>query len=172
MVIGIILPLWRAYSPKSAPEFFAHAKSHIFSASPVIPNLKERSNLHIYKRTMKRSSGNYLRVHRKASGFNQDELGAILGCDGGAVSRYELSRSLPSLPLALAFEILFLVPISELFGGLSEAVKYRIEKQLVDLEAELASRSGGGPRAALTAKKLQWLIDHRHLRSGSLPTHA
>lgn len=116
---------------------------------------------------MNRNPGNYLRVHRTESGLNQDELGAILGCDGGAVSRYEWSRSLPSLPLALGLEALFKVPIAELFAGLSEAVRNRIEQQLAQIEAELSSRSVNGPRATITAKKLQWLMERRGIQNAS-----
>jgi DNA-binding XRE family transcriptional regulator len=116
---------------------------------------------------MNRNPGNDLRAHRKESGFNQDELAKLLGCGGGAVSRYEWSRSLPPLTLALAYEILFMAPISELFTGLSDAVRQRIEQQLVELETELDSQSGRGPRAAMIAKKLQWLANRRHILSAS-----
>lgn len=116
---------------------------------------------------MNRNPGNYLRIHRTDSGLNQGELGTVLGCDGGAISRYEWSRSLPSLPVALGLEVLFNVPIAELFTGLSEAVRNRIEQQLAELEVELGTRSGKGPRAMITAKKLQWLMERRRARNAS-----
>src|ERR1035437_4471242 len=115
---------------KTMPEFVVPARLPIYPDTQPVSILKEKVELNINQREMNRNPGNYLRVHRRESGFNQEELGAILGCDGGAVSRFEWSHSLPSLPKALALEILFMVPISELFNGLSEAVRHRIEHQI------------------------------------------
>ena len=109
--------------------------------------------------------GNYLRAHRKQSGFNQRDMGTILGCDAGAVSKYEWSHNLPPLPLALALEVVFMVPVSELFSGLSEAVRNRVEQRLSEMETELGSRGGIGPRAVITAKKLEWLMERRRIRT-------
>jgi DNA-binding XRE family transcriptional regulator len=114
---------------------------------------------------MNQNPDNHLRTHRKQSGFNQQEMGAILGCDAGAVSKFEWSHRLPPLQLALALEVVFMVPVSELFSGLSEAVRNPIEKRLSEMEAALGSRSGRGPRAAVTAKKLEWLMERSRTRT-------
>jgi DNA-binding XRE family transcriptional regulator len=112
--------------------------------------------------------GNYLRMYRKRSGLSQIEIATILGCeDGGLVSRHETSRILPPLPLALGYAAIFLVPVSELFQGLREAVEQTIEARLAELETELGTRSGRGPRAAITAKKLVWLNERRSHRAAA-----
>jgi transcriptional regulator with XRE-family HTH domain len=115
---------------------------------------------------MNQNPGNYLRAHRKRSGLSQQEVAAILGCgDAAAVSRYEWTHSLPPLPIALAFEVVFMVPVSQLFSGLHEAVGHSVEQRLSDLEAELGSLSGRGPRAVITARKLEWLVERRRIRT-------
>jgi transcriptional regulator with XRE-family HTH domain len=114
-------------------------------------------------------SSNQLRAHRKRSGLSQHEVAAILGCeDGGAISRYERSHNLPPLPLAVGYEVMFLVPVSQLFSGLLEAVEQATEDRLSKLEVELGNRSGIGHQAAITAKKLQWLMERRNERAGRL----
>jgi len=111
------------------------------------------------------SAGNYLRTHRKRSGLSQHEVAGVLGIDnGGMVCRYELGRHLPPLLVALALEALFRVPISQLFRGLGETVEQSVEDRLLSLETELQSRSGKGPQAAITAKKLQWLTERRNVK--------
>jgi transcriptional regulator with XRE-family HTH domain len=114
------------------------------------------------------NSGNYLRAHRKRSGLSQDEIAAALGCeDGGVVSRHEAARIFPPLPLALAYEVIFLVPVSQLFRGLRDVVEQTTEDRLSKLEVELGTRSGAGPQAAITAKKLIWLAERRSLRTSA-----
>ena len=125
--------------------------------------LKKKVEPHFHKSVTNHNPGNYLRTHRKRSGLSQQELAAILGCeDGGAISRYEWSRSLPPLPLALALEVVYMVPVSQLFSGLHEAVTQGVEQRLASLEAALGSRSGKGSRAVITARKLQWLMERRN----------
>lgn len=158
--------MWLTFPTNRAGFCFPCKIAHLVRAPSGFYSGRKGRTVHLQTMT-NQNPGNYLRVHRKESGFNQEELGDILGCDGGAVSRFEWSHSLPSLPTALAFEVLFMVPISELFSGLSEAVRHRIEHQITHLEAELGSQSGRGPRAAITAKKLQWLTERRLLRSAS-----
>jgi DNA-binding XRE family transcriptional regulator len=111
------------------------------------------------------NSGNYLRTHR--AGLSQDEIAAVLGCEGGMVSRHETARILPPLPLALAYEVIFLIPVSQLFRGLHEAVEQTTEDRLSRLEVELGSRTGTGPQAAMTAKKLLWLMERRSTRTAA-----
>jgi DNA-binding XRE family transcriptional regulator len=110
--------------------------------------------------------GNYLRMYRKRSGLSQAEIASVLGCeDGAVVSRHETSRVFPPLPLALAYEVIFLVPTAQLFKGLHEAVGQNIEARLTKLVTELGTRSGNSPQAAITAKKLVWLNERHNLRA-------
>lgn len=111
------------------------------------------------------SCDNYLRAHRKKSGLSQNEVAIILGCDdGGVVSRHEHSRNFPPLPFAVAYEVMFHAPISEIFRGLHETVERTVEGRLSDLERELEGRDGRGRHAAITAKKLMWLMERRTTR--------
>jgi len=105
---------------------------------------------------------NYLKTHRKKSGLSQREVAAVLGFkDGGLISRHERSRHVPPLRHALAYEALFCVPVSILFGGLHETVQADVEAALEELKRHLQSKSGKGPLASLTALKLEWLTVRR-----------
>jgi transcriptional regulator with XRE-family HTH domain len=105
---------------------------------------------------------NYLRTHRKKTGLSQRDLGRILGYgDEGPVSRHEQFHALPPLLIALGYEIVFQVPIAEIFAGLRDAVEQNIEKRLSELEQELQQSSGRGRRAAGTARTLEWLYLRR-----------
>jgi transcriptional regulator with XRE-family HTH domain len=142
-------------------EFARRAKSPTFSQLRFVPNLKEKVVPRLHKPMNNQTSGNNLRTHRKRSGLSQHEVAVILGSDAGAICKYERSHHLPPLSLALAYEAVFLVPVSQLFAGLHEAIKQSTEKRLSKLEVELGSRSGKGPQAAITARKLQWLMERR-----------
>ncbi len=105
---------------------------------------------------------NYLRTHRKKTGLTQRDLGRMLGyLDEGPVSRHERDHALPPLEVALGYEIVFQVPISEIYAGLREAIKQDIEERLSELERELQERSGKDRYAAATARKLEWLVERR-----------
>jgi transcriptional regulator with XRE-family HTH domain len=67
---------------------------------------------------------NYLRAHRKRSGFSQSELALLVGSQTSAsVSRHERFRRQPTLQTGLTYEIIFGIPARELFSGLFEEVK-------------------------------------------------
>lgn len=111
---------------------------------------------------MEGTLGNYVRTHRKTAGLSQRELGRLLGYgDEGQVPKHEFSRSLPPLLIALSYEIVFRVPVSEIFPGLHEVVEQAVERNLAELEEVLRQCSGKGSRAAATAHKLEWLHARR-----------
>ena len=67
---------------------------------------------------------NYLRTIRKRSGLSQDEVAFLIGGhSGGKVSRYEHFNRVPSLQTACAYEVIFGVPVSQLFAGMFEKVR-------------------------------------------------
>jgi transcriptional regulator with XRE-family HTH domain len=71
-----------------------------------------------------RPLSNYLRSNRKRLDFTQDEVAFLLGTHGGAkVCRYERFTRAPSLETALAYEVIFQKPISELFPGLFKKIQ-------------------------------------------------
>ncbi len=101
--------------------------------------------------------GNYLRVHRTRTGLFQREIGQLLGyTDHGEVSRHELSASLPTLVIALAYEVILRVPVSELFAGITETLEPQLEHRLRELRAYLSKRLQERPDS-LTKRKLAWL---------------
>ncbi len=102
--------------------------------------------------------GNQVRTYRKEVNLSQYELGKLVGyADDGQVSRHERSRSLPTLIVALSYQVIFDVPISELFAGLHECVEQSVEGRLSELEDKLRQYSGSGFRAAAAERKLEWL---------------
>jgi transcriptional regulator with XRE-family HTH domain len=107
---------------------------------------------------------NYLRFHRKRIGLSQQELGTLLGYIGqGQVKRHERSNSLPKFATAIAYEILFQVPIADLFPAARNRAEQEIEERIDALKEVLEQRSGKDRYAAMTARKLEWIA----LRRGS-----
>lgn len=105
---------------------------------------------------------NYLRTYRKRAGLSQQEVARLVGLKSAAtLSRCEWGDRLPSLQTALAFEVLFGVPVGQLFSGAFEAIGMLTEERLQTLEAMLQSTSGAGPKATITAKKLVWLTGRK-----------
>lgn len=105
---------------------------------------------------------NYLRTHRKKTGLSQRDVGRVLGYqDEGPISRHEQFHSAPPLLIALGYEVVFRVPISEIFAGLRDAVEQDVEERLSELEQELQKRSGKGRHAAGTARKLEWISERK-----------
>lgn len=105
---------------------------------------------------------NYLRTHRKKTGLSQRDLGRILGYqDEGPISRHERFHAQPPLLIALGYEIVFRIPISEIFAGLRDAVEQDIEERLSELERGLQETSGKGRHATGTARKLEWLSERK-----------
>ena len=105
---------------------------------------------------------NYLRAHRRKTGFTQHEVARVLGRGThGMVSHHERLGSVPPLVMALSYQMLYRVPVSELFAGLAETVEFSVEAQLAEFESYLGEQSAGGPRAAAIARKLEWLSERR-----------
>ena len=107
---------------------------------------------------MDRRLENYLRTHRKQSGLTQREVAFLLGSkNGDQVSRYERRCWLPPLETAIAFEVVFKVPIAELFAGAHRGVAEEVEKRRAELRAMLAAKIASTRRAHVTHHKLRWL---------------
>lgn len=81
---------------------------------------------------------NYIRSNRKRFGFSQWEIARLLGCvKGEAISRYERFARLPGLETALAFEIIFKIPVRDLFLGESRKVERAIRRRAKRLAATI-----------------------------------
>ena len=100
---------------------------------------------------------NYLRMYRKRSGLTQREVALVLGCRNGVqVSRYEKRRRVPPLAMALACEVAFGVPVSELFAGMREAIGKDVSLSFKELKLKLES-STTKTNATGAARKLNWI---------------
>ena len=105
----------------------------------------------------------YLRSHRKKCGLSQRELALILGTlSEGQVSKHERSVSIPPLLVALGYEVVFCASLATLFPGIYETVRLGVEERLSTLESELQQSTAKGQKAALIARKLEWLWERRN----------
>jgi transcriptional regulator with XRE-family HTH domain len=108
-------------------------------------------------------AASYLRTHRKKYGLSQSELANILGLVTELqVSRHERSLTLPLFLTAISYEIVFQIPIAELFPGVYETVRQNVEHRLAEIEERLHQSSVKGRQATLIARKLEWLSERRN----------
>lgn len=102
----------------------------------------------------RRKLPNYLRTHRKRTGFSQEELAFLLGCQNASkVSRYERFARLPTLKTALAYEAIFGASIRELFAGIYEEIEQEVRKRAETLAQKIYTENPD----LLTASKLDHL---------------
>jgi len=105
----------------------------------------------------------YLRYHRKQSGLSQREIAQLLGYpDQDPVSRHERSRSMPPLIIALSYQAIFRVPVSELFPGHYEKTRRTIDERLAKMERDLHEGSARDRSASMTAHKLEWMCERNN----------
>lgn len=102
--------------------------------------------------------GSYVRTYRKKSGLTQNELATLMGHKNAArISSHERGVTLPSLTVALHYEALFRIPVSELFPSVYETATRTIETRLAEMESSFAKKSAKDPDANATARKLQFI---------------
>jgi transcriptional regulator with XRE-family HTH domain len=98
---------------------------------------------------------NYLRANRKRLALSQEEVAFLLGTRSGAkVSRYEHFFRKPSLQTALACEVVFKRPVSELFGGLYQKAEREVMQRAKMLSGKKVAKSN-----VQTARKHESLAD-------------
>jgi transcriptional regulator with XRE-family HTH domain len=108
-------------------------------------------------------ASSYLRTYRKKAGLSQNDLADILGLVNELqISRHERSLTLPLFLTAISYEVIFHVPIAELFPGLYETVRQNVEMRLGELEEQLHQSSAKGREATVIARKLEWLCERRN----------
>ena len=66
---------------------------------------------------------------------------------------------MPPIGTALQCEVLFGVPVSELFAGIHEAASNDVKKRMRELRTRLLADVTQGDRSVMTAHKLRWLGD-------------
>jgi len=91
--------------------------------------------------------------------LSQRELAGILAYETkAAVARHERVLALPPLLAALGYEVLFSVPVSDLFAGMREAVEQTIEERLTEFEQDLRRE----PRVEQARRQtLDWITSRR-----------
>lgn len=93
---------------------------------------------------------NYLLSYRKRSALSQNEVAFLLGRgDKRRVSRFERFTRTPDLETALAYEVIYKQPVSELFAGLCQ----KVERDVAKRAKALASRSVAGTSASAVRKR-------------------
>jgi len=109
--------------------------------------------------------GNYLRMHRKKTGLSQRDLAILVGYkDQWQISRHERSGTTPSLVIALAYQVVFRIPVSEIFTEVHARATRTVEENLKAFESALKSSAGKGRAGRITTQKVQWLAE-RSIRS-------
>lgn len=79
----------------------------------------------------------------------------------GPILRHEHFRSTPPLAVAVGYEIVFRVPIAQIFADLREVVAKDIEARLAEFEASLGDHSARERNAKVIAQKLLWLAERK-----------
>jgi transcriptional regulator with XRE-family HTH domain len=106
---------------------------------------------------------NYLRTYRKRSYFSQDEVAFLLGCKNGSkVSRYENFSRQPTPETMFAFEIIFRVPVRELFAG----TYHKVERDVLRRAQLLVRKTPAVNPDRITSRKLQALRTISGLETG------
>lgn len=101
--------------------------------------------------------GNYLRAHRRRCGLSQRELGILVGYGHAhAVSKQERSKNAPPLLIAMAYEIVFEIPIGQLFTGFHSEVARSVKENMQDLRVDMEQR-----KVKPSPEKEQWLRTQR-----------
>jgi len=75
---------------------------------------------------------------------------------------------MPPFKIALAYQALFRVPVSELFPGKYEAVKQDVEARLAKMAENLHNRTAKGREASMIARKLEWIWERENQENASL----
>jgi DNA-binding XRE family transcriptional regulator len=82
--------------------------------------------------------------------LSQGEVAFLLGhAKSSHISRYENAEHVPNLEAALAYEVIFKSPLSEIFGGLYR----KVEQEVAERARILASGKEGGDSEASIAKR-------------------
>jgi hypothetical protein len=104
---------------------------------------------------------NHIRRHRKRTGLSQREIGLLLGYKNQwQISRHERCETIPPLLAALAYQVIFQIPVSVIFAPMHDNVLKTIEHNLADLQRTLTERGTDSPARAI-AHRLKWLKDRR-----------
>lgn len=92
---------------------------------------------------------NYLRTYRRRSYLSQDEVAFLLGvATGTRVTRHEGAHRTPTMETALGYEVLFGIPMRELFASETQKVETIIRERLPELIRQVEENGGSGHKLA------------------------
>ncbi len=75
----------------------------------------------------KKSLPSYIKAERLKWSLSQKQIAVLLGSKGTShISRHELYQTLPKLETAIAYEIIFGLPLKTLFRGKYEAIEEKV----------------------------------------------
>lgn len=100
----------------------------------------------------------YLRTYRKKSGLSQEDLAYLMGwVTATGISRHENGRRLPTLAVALHYEIILGESVSNIYQGLSRSAETLILRRAEGLLAKLR-KAPRSPRNLQRIKHLEGII--------------
>lgn len=84
------------------------------------------------------SPPNHLRVYRKRSGLNQEDIAYLMDLpDYSNISRYEKGQRSPTTELLLTYKHLFDTPIESFYEQESEKIKLKLVQRIIQLVLQL-----------------------------------
>jgi DNA-binding XRE family transcriptional regulator len=105
---------------------------------------------------------NYLRTYRRRSFLSQDEVAFLLGVRTGTrVTRHEGAHRTPKMETALGYEVLFGVPLRELFASEARKVETIIRQRLPEL-IRLVEKTGGSEAKLASLRNLSERLAQHH----------
>jgi DNA-binding XRE family transcriptional regulator len=92
----------------------------------------------------------HLKVQRRRIGLGQDDVAALIGdCTHSRISRFERGWRLPPLEVALAYHVIFDIPVTDMFADVYASVKKHVRRRV----RELMLRSPRNPVLAQRRKR-------------------
>lgn len=93
----------------------------------------------------------YLEMFRRRAGFSRPEIGFLVGAmDGKNVSNHERLARYPKLHTALAYAVIFDVPVDHIYEGLAREIRDEMKARARGLTRKL----GKTKQTKLTQKKI------------------
>jgi DNA-binding XRE family transcriptional regulator len=112
---------------------------------------------------------NHLRTHRRQSGLSQHDVGTLIGYEKQwQVSRHERASTDPPLFVAIAYEVVFHVPVSTLFANHYADALQLVEERVANLESSLRLLTTAPHVPKRILHKVAWISK----RSPTKPTSA
>lgn len=97
------------------------------------------------------SLATYLKMYRKRTGLTHEEVAFLIGAKGGStISRHESGGRLPDLQAAIAYELIFGVPLGEMYAGVFADAMALLRERAIGMRLSLTQL----PQNALRDRKI------------------